>query len=192
MKLIVGLGNYGEQYEQTRHNVGFSVIDKIAQKINVTLSKNNFNGVFYMNQDFILAKPYTYMNLSGNFVKQIVNFYKIYVEDIIVIYDDLDTPLGQAKMKTIGGSGGHKGMNDIIQKLDTENIHRLKIGIGRPKNKIDISTFVLSKFDKKEEEIINLVIDKSADAVISSIYNGFRNVMNNFSYKGKKNEINRN
>lgn len=188
MKLIVGLGNPGMKYEKTRHNVGFMVIDEIVKKLNLTLTWDaDFNGFFYHNADFIVAKPSTYMNLSGNFVLQIANFYKINPKEILIIRDDLDTLLGQAKIKLSGGSGGHNGMKHIIQCLASEEMAQLKIGVGRPENKqMSIAAYVLEKFPEDEVKTIDLVVNKAADAAISSIYNGYRNVMNNFNYKGKK------
>ena len=191
MKLIVGLGNPGIKYDKTRHNVGFMVIDRIAKKLNVVLSNHEFNGFFYHNSDFILAKPNTYMNLSGNFVLQIANYYKINAKDILIIRDDLDTSLGQAKIKLSGGAGGHNGMKHIINSFSSEEMAQLKLGIDRPKNKaMEIASYVLADFDNDEKEVIDLVIDKAADAAISCIYNGYRNVMNNFNYQRKKDEIN--
>lgn len=188
MKLIVGLGNPGDKYIGTRHNLGFEVVDSIAKKINVKLNLDGFGGIFYMNQDFILAKPQTYMNRSGDFVQKIANYYKIKPENILIIYDDLDTELGKVKLKIAGSSGGHRGMQSIIDNMNSQEINRIKIGIGRPsKNKkIDISTYVLSNFDPHEVEIIAVVINKAVDAITSSIYNGFRNVMNNFNNERKK------
>lgn len=189
MKLIVGLGNPGQEYTSTRHNVGFDVIDCIAKKINVEVSLNKFNGLVYIDGDFILAKPQTFMNLSGSFVQKICEFYKILPQDVIVIYDDLDTPLGQAKIKTSGGSGGHNGIKNIIEVLNDENFARIKIGIGRPQNlKRKIPSYVLGKFPKDERKIVDLVIEKSADAVLSSIYNGLKNVINKFNQKEKNND----
>lgn len=186
MKLIVGLGNPGNEYSNTRHNVGFSVVDDICKKLNVNLTENKFNGVFYKNKDFILAKPMTFMNNSGLFVHQIKNFYNIEISDIFVIYDDLDTELGQAKIKTKGSAGGHNGMNSIIKQLGTDEINRMKIGIGRPKDNRNIAKYVLEKFSNYEQKIIDLVIDKAAQATTNVIYNGVRIVVNSFNKKESK------
>lgn len=186
MKLIVGLGNPGDKYKQTRHNIGFNVVDNIANKLNIDVNKHNFEGVFYINQDFVLAKPLTFMNKSGTFVEKIAHYYNISPHDILIIRDDLDTELGQVKLRLSGGSGGHNGMKDIIEKLKSNEINQLKIGIGRPKNEqLSISSFVLKQFDEEELPIVEKIIDSAADAVISSIYNGFKNTMNNFN-RGKK------
>lgn len=189
MKLIVGLGNPGDEYINTRHNVGFQTIDKICKKLDIKLTDTKFNGVFYKNKDFILAKPMTYMNNSGLFVEQIRNWYNIEISDIFIICDDLDTEIGQAKIKTKGSSGGHNGMNSVIKHIGTDEINRLKIGIGKP-IKGDISKYVLEKFSNNEKEIIDLVIDKAAQATINVIYNGVRIVVNNFNKKTKKSKKN--
>ncbi|PZV99866.1 aminoacyl-tRNA hydrolase [Metamycoplasma auris] len=180
LKLIVGLGNPGEEYEKTRHNVGFMVIDQLAKKLQAPLREKKFNGVFFKNNEFILAKPLTYMNNSGEFVRAIANYYDILIDDIIIVYDDLDTQLGKVNIRQKGSSGGHKGMSSIISHLNTEEIKRLKIGIGRDSNIID---YVLGKFSFEDFKIIEKVIDYSAEALISFIYNDIRYVMNHFSKK---------
>ncbi len=184
MKLIVGLGNPGNEYENTRHNIGFQVVDEIAKKINVKLSKEKFDALFYMNDDFILIKPTTYMNLSGEVVKKVTDFYKISPKDILVICDDLDIKVGQAKIKISKSSGGHNGIKNIIEKIGTSEFYRLKIGIGRPEKKsTSISSHVLEPFDNIQKPIIDKVIIEAADAVTSIIYNGIHYVINNFNRK---------
>lgn len=186
MKLIVGLGNPGDQYKETRHNIGFLVIDAIAKQLQIELNKTNFGGIYYINQDFILAKPLTYMNNSGSFVKSLVDYYKIEPNDILIIRDDLDIPFGIVRLRISGGAGGHNGMKDIIDKVKSNEINQLKIGIDRPENKnISISSYVLGKFNDNEFIELPELINDCADAVTSAIYNGFRNTMNNF-YKGRK------
>lgn len=148
MKLIVGLGNPGKEYENTRHNIGFEIIDLIASKKGVELKNEKFKGVFYKGEEFILAKPLTYMNLSGDFVQAISAFFKIDTKDILVIFDDMDLPLGELRYRATGSSGGQNGIKDIINKLGTEDIRRIKIGIGRP---IHASVdHVLGKFTSEE------------------------------------------
>ncbi|ENY53797.1 aminoacyl-tRNA hydrolase [Metamycoplasma alkalescens] len=180
MKLIVGLGNPGVEYEKTRHNVGFMVIDKLSEKLEAPLKEKKFNGIFFKNKDVILAKPLTYMNNSGEFVKAISEYYDILIDDIIVVYDDMDTELGKVNIRQKGSSGGHNGINSIIQHLKTDEIKRLKIGIGRSNNAIN---FVLGKFSFADYQIIEKVIDVATEALISFIYNDIRYVMNNFSNK---------
>lgn len=184
MKLIVGLGNPGDEYINTRHNVGFQIIDLICEEYNVSLNSNKFNGVFFVEKDVIFAKPYTFMNNSGSFVKELINFYKIDISDILVIFDDLDSEVGQAKIKTVGSAGGHNGMKDIIEKLNTDEIKRLKIGIGRPKNSKMVSKYVLSNIPKADILTFNKVKKQAAQAAISFVYNDIRLVINSFN--GKK------
>ena len=186
MKLIVGLGNPGFQYENTRHNVGFMVIDEIAKKLNLNINQKKFDSLLFVNSDFILLKPLTFMNLSGKAVKSVVDFFKIDTSDIIIVCDDLDIKLGQAKIKISNSSAGHNGIKSIIEKLETSNFYRLKIGIGRPENKeTKLSSYVLGKFNSTEKKVIDKVIDKSAEAIISIIYNDINYVVNLFNQKGK-------
>ncbi|MBR2022385.1 MAG: aminoacyl-tRNA hydrolase [Mycoplasmataceae bacterium] len=186
MKLIVGLGNPGFQYENTRHNVGFMVIDEIAKKMNLNINQKKFDSLLFVNSDFILLKPLTFMNLSGKAVKSVVDFFKIDISDIIIVCDDLDIKLGQAKIKISNSSAGHNGIKSIIEKLETSNFYRLKIGIGRPENKeTKLSSYVLGKFNSTEKKVIDKVIDKSAEAIISIIYNDINYVVNLFNQKGK-------
>lgn len=174
MKLIVGLGNPGNNYENTRHNVGFMVIDKLLTKLNLSLDESNFNGQYtkfkYKDESYIVAKPLTYMNLSGNFIQQIMHFYKINIEDIIVISDDLDLPVGSLRFKTTGSSGGHNGLKDIIKCLSTEDFKRIKIGIGRDKN-MDIVNYVLQKIPSDQKVLIDKAIDNAVNMLIELIDN---------------------
>ncbi len=189
MKLIVGLGNPGKEYEDTRHNVGFKVIDKIAENIGKVKFSNKFDASFYNGIDFILLKPQTFMNLSGKSVKQVVDFYKINPSDIFVICDELDIPVGQAKIKISSSSGGHKGIENIINQIGTPEFYRLKIGIGRPKNKsFKISDYVLSKFEPNEDKVIKKVISEAADISLSYIYNDINFVISDFNGRNKRNE----
>ena len=147
MYLIIGLGNPEQEYSKTRHNMGFNTINKIAQKYNIEINKNKFQGL-YQNviiegKKAILIKPQTYMNLSGNCVQEFANFYKIEKENIIVIYDDMDIDAGQIKIRKKGSAGGHNGMKSIIQRLGTEEFPRIRIGIGRPKHNLFHLHYVL-------------------------------------------------
>lgn len=148
MKIIVGLGNPGKQYESTRHNLGFLVIDELTKRLGVELDKEKFNGVYTMvgtgDDRFIIAKPMTFMNLSGDFVRDIMSFYKIELEDLIVFTDDKDMELGKLKLRSSGSSGGQNGIKDIINKLGTENFTRAKLGIGSHPQ-IQTKDYVLGK-----------------------------------------------
>lgn len=180
MKLIVGLGNPGTQFNKTRHNVGFEAIDKLVQQLNVKLKKSKFNGLIYKGPNYIIAKPTTFMNLSGDFVLNISSFYNIKLSDILVIYDDIDCKIGNLKFKNSGGHNGQNGIKDIIFKLQTPNFNRIKIGIGRPTNKsMDIANYVLGKYDNNDK--IANSIDKAKEAAIFFINNSFDLLMNKFS-----------
>ena len=169
MKLVVGLGNYPKEYEKTRHNVGFMVIDEWLRRHNLSLLENKFKGWFikFKNQDdedWIVAKPYTYMNLSGQFVRAIVDFYRIDPQDILVIMDDVDLPVGTWRVKKTGSSGGQKGMQNIIDMLCRDDIKRIKIGIGRPTHG-DMVHWVTGKFSEDERKKVQPAILKSADFI---------------------------
>ena len=152
MKLIVGLGNPGIEYKNTRHNIGFYYLDLLANKYNLTF-KEKYNGMYTKtiinSEDVILLKPLTYMNLSGECVIKFVNYYKIKNEDILIIHDDLDIDIGRIKLKENGSSGGHNGIKSIIDNLNTEKFKRLKIGISK-NNLYDTKDYVLGKFTKDE------------------------------------------
>lgn len=158
MKLIVGLGNPGKEYEKTRHNIGFEIVDIFAKEHNFPLFKEKFKGLIsektIAGEKVILLKPQTYMNLSGDSVVQVVNFYKIDVKnDMVVVFDDMDLPLGKLRIKINGSSGGHNGIKSIISHLGSD-FYRLKFGIGRAKEKNENINFVLGRFSKEDEETI--------------------------------------
>ena len=171
MKLIVGLGNPGKEYEATRHNIGYKAIDAFIHKHNIKLNKKKFTGHFYKGDDFIIAKPDTYMNNSGDFVGPLAKFFKIENEDILVVYDDMDTPVGKATMKKNGSGGGQNGMKDIIDKLGTKEIPRLKIGIGRPKN--GAKNHVLGTFAPLQIQQLNEIKDDIVRGMEIFLKDGF-------------------
>jgi len=150
MKLIVGLGNPGNEYINTRHNIGFMCIDSYASYKNVEITKKKFNGIFTIffdgDEQIILLKPQSYINLSGEVIKKFIDYYKISLEDILIINDDLDLTIGKIKLKPSGSSGGHNGLKNIELHLATKQYKRLKIGISNDKN-IDTKDYVLSKID---------------------------------------------
>lgn len=164
MKLIVGLGNPGKEYQNTRHNIGFRFIDNFADKNNIRIEKEKFNGLYTKtiieNETVILLKPLSYMNLSGEVIKKFVDYYKIKVEDILVINDDLDLNLAKFRLRRSGSSGGHNGLKNIELCLQTNNFKRLKIGISNNKQ-IETKDYVLGSFSKEEEnkliEIYNTI-----------------------------------
>ncbi|WP_438341515.1 aminoacyl-tRNA hydrolase [Mycoplasma sp. 3341] len=179
MKLIVGLGNPGKEYEHTRHNVGFDVIDILASRLQAPAFREKFKGEYSKTDDYILAKPLTFMNSSGDFVKALMQFYKINIDDLIVVYDDMDHAVGKAVIKTSGSAGGHNGLDDIIQKLGTKEIKRLKIGIGRPIG--NLKNYVLNRFSPEQDKIVRQVMEKSAQVLETYIFNDIRFAITQFN-----------
>ena len=155
MKLIVGLGNPGREYENTRHNIGFHTIDKFASKLGVSITKSKFSGLYVETlingEKVILLKPQSYINLSGEVIRKFMDFYKIPISDILIINDDLDLQVGTYKLKQKGSSGGHNGLKNIELHLKTQEYKRIKIGISNNK-KIDTKDYVLGKLSKEEDE----------------------------------------
>ena len=186
IKLIVGLGNPGKAYENTRHNMGFKVIDNIANRLEVFKWKER-DGAKYFDCHLdlcrvVFLKPQKYMNLSGDVMIKFVNFLDIKTEDILIISDDLDLPLGAIKLKEKGSSGGHNGLKNIEHQLKTNEYKRIKLGISNNKE-IDTKDYVLGKFSKQEQKILNATIDKAADAVLESIGKPFQEVMSKYNTK---------
>lgn len=186
MKIIIGLGNPGNEYKFTKHNIGFLVIDYLIKKNNLILDQKKFNGIFTKiklnNQDVILAKPMTYMNLSGEFVQKIVNYYNISNDDILVIYDDISIDLGRIKITKKGSSGGHNGIKNIIDKINTTEFKRIKIGINNIKDRdFEIKKIVLTKFDSNEIEIIEKQFEKINKIIVYFVNNEIEKAMNEFN-----------
>ena len=158
MRLIVGLGNPGKEYENTRHNIGFIMIDEIARSLNVTIKQEKFNGSFakvnYKDDQLILLKPQKYMNLSGEIVKKYVDYFKIPIENILIISDDLDMPVGKIKLKLFGSPGGHNGLKNIEQHLKTSHYKRIKVGISNDK-KMDTKDYVLGNLSMEDKNKID-------------------------------------
>ena len=186
MKLIVGLGNPGSEYEMTRHNCGFRVIDAFADASGVDIDKEDFSGVYgrfkYNDEDIYLLKPLTMMNLSGKSVQEFVHFFKIPVENILIIYDDMAIAPGTIRLRQNGSSGGQKGMQNIIEKLGTQEIKRIRIGIGEPK--YDGIDHVLGKPRGKEAEDIEFAIQHAVGAIREFLIHDFQNAMSKFNGGG--------
>lgn len=186
MKMIVGLGNPGKEYENTRHNVGFMVLDNWMNKHNFTFDKNKLNGLYsiikYNNEDVLVLKPLSFMNLSGTVIRAFMNYYKIDVNDLLVIYDDKDIALGSVKLKKNGSSAGHNGIKNIIENLKTENFKRLKVGLS--KNNVDMVSFVLGKFNNEEMCKLNVVLNETNDILDDYFVMTFDNLMNKYNKKG--------
>ncbi|UMZ75272.1 aminoacyl-tRNA hydrolase [Natranaerofaba carboxydovora] len=185
MNLIVGLGNPGVKYKETRHNVGFMVVEEVAkrneEKIDQSKYKSIYGQVLIENEKAFLIKPMTYMNKSGESLIQWKNFYKIENKNILVIYDDMDMEEGKIKIKPQGGAGGHRGLASIINCLGSEQIPRLKIGIGKPKPPIQPSDYVLQKFNDEELEVIKQVIGQAARAAEEFCYKPLEDIMTKYN-----------
>lgn len=186
MKLIVGLGNPGRKYKKTRHNIGFMVVDELLARHHLKLDKTKFNGDFAMEmiagEKVILLQPQTYMNLSGNAVRPLMDYYGIEIEDVLVVYDDLDLPTGKIRLRAKGGHGGHNGMRSLIEHFGTKEFNRIRFGVGRPNSAIPIVDYVLNDFAKAEAETIQDSIGKAADACEDWIRGkDFIDVMNDYN-----------
>ncbi len=187
MKLVVGLGNKGREYENTRHNMGFMLVDRYLQYKNITdRFKEKFNAMYIEttinNEKVIFIKPMTYMNNSGIAVRAFVDFYKLNSEDILVISDDLDLDLGKFRLRRNGSSGGHNGLKSIISQLGTDNFKRLRIGISNDKD--DVINYVLSKFSKKELGEIDTMFDTLVDVLDDYFVMDFTSLMSKYNRKG--------
>ena len=186
MKLIVGLGNPGREYAMTRHNCGFRVIDDFADAAGVDIDKEQFRGVYgrlkHNGEDILLFKPLTMMNLSGTAVQEISHYFKIDVEDILVIYDDMALEPGTVRLRLNGSSGGQKGMQNIIDNLGTEEIKRIRIGIGEPQ--FDSIDWVLGKPSGEDKVKIDEAIDRATKAIREYLIHDFQNAMSKFNGGG--------
>ena len=186
MKLIVGLGNPGREYENTRHNIGFMTIDKFALKKGVEISKSKFNGLYaevnINNEKVILLKPQSFINLSGEVIRKFVDFYKIAVEDILVINDDLDLPVGVFKLRQHGSSGGHNGLKNIELHLGTQEYKRIKIGISNNKL-MDTKDYVLGKISKEEAKLLEEVENTCLDILDDYFNMSFDTLMSKYNHK---------
>ena len=185
MYIIVGLGNPEPEYSNTRHNMGFDTINKIAKKYNIEFSKTNFKGIYgtgrIEGEKVILLKPQTYMNLSGESIKEIIDFYKLNTDNLIIIYDDIDIEPGIIKLRKTGGPGTHNGMKSVIKEIGTEKFPRVRIGIGKPEHKGDLINYVIGKIPEEDKKILEKSTDVAKDAVIEIIKNGMDKAMNLFN-----------
>ena len=186
--VIVGLGNPGKEYEKTPHNVGFMMIDEIARvnKLEFRLEKKHEAMIatgMICGKKCHLIKPLTYMNLSGNAVRSFVEYYNIPLDEVLVIFDDMDLPLGKLRIRKSGSAGGHKGMKSIIENLKTNDICRIRVGIDKPKEGMDVINFVLHKLSKEEMNTLVETISKAPEMIDVTIKNGINYMMN--IYNGK-------
>lgn len=183
--LFVGLGNPGREYRTNRHNFGFMLIDRIAVRLNArgmrVQSKAIVTSALYGDNKLILAKPQTYMNLSGQAIQGLARFYKLPLENMLVAHDDLDIPYGTIRLRPGGGPGGQKGVASTIERLGTKDFARLRLGIGRPPGRMDPAAYVLQDFSKDEEKILSEILDRAADAALEFVKNGLDAAMNKFN-----------
>lgn len=183
--LIVGLGNPGREYRDNRHNVGFMLVDRLCKELLITPGKVQSKAIIatgqYAGKKIILAKPQTFMNLSGQSVSGLLRFYKIPNERLLVAHDDLDIPFGTMRIRPGGGAGGQKGVGSIIQQLGGQNFARLRLGIGRPPGQMDPAAYVLQDFSRQEQETLSAVLDRGVKAALSFIEIGLEPTMNQFN-----------
>ncbi len=187
MRIIFGLGNPGLRYRKTRHNIGFQIVDRLAERHHIPISSRRFKSLYGKGwidvEEVILAKPMTYMNRSGEAVREALDFFHLSTEDLIIVHDDLDLPFGRLRFKRKGGDGGHQGVRSIVEALGKHNFLRLKVGIGRPPVGIDPSEYVLSPFDEIEQSRLGKVISRGAEAIKVLLLEGIESAMNQFQRK---------
>lgn len=192
MKMIVGLGNPGRKYEKTRHNIGFIVVEEVAKQVEIIKAFNKFNAhvalATYQNQQVCLVKPQTYMNLSGEAVFALANYYKIQPKDILVISDDMDLPIGKIRIRAFGGAGGQKGLQNIIDLLKTNQFPRVRVGIGKS-NVMDAAAYVLGKIDQQDKDVMFEAILKASYACLMFVYSPIEIVMNTYNSENNGNSI---
>ena len=190
MYLIVGLGNPGEEYIKTRHNMGFKVIDKLSAKYSIEVNHSKFKGMYgtglINGEKIILFKPYTYMNLSGEAVEQIAAFYKVSLEDLIVIYDDIDIAPGLIRIRKSGSAGSHNGMKSVTQMMGSTAFPRVRVGTGKPDNTDRLIEYVIGAIDEDEKPLLEEGIQKAADAVSMIIEENIDLAMNRFNIRPEK------
>jgi len=183
--LIVGLGNPGREYKDSRHNLGFMLVDRLSVRLNARLTrvqaKSLVGSVNYEGNKLILAKPQTYMNLSGQSIQGLAHFYKVPLENMLVAHDDLDLPFGAIRVRPGGGPGGQKGVASTIERLGTKDFRRLRIGIGRPPGRMDPSDYVLQNFTQTDMTFLSEILERAADAALTFVTEGLNAAMNKFN-----------
>ncbi len=185
MYLIIGLGNPEDNYSRTRHNMGFDVINKIAEKFDIQVNKQKFKALYgtgmINGEKVILVKPQTYMNLSGESVQEFVNFYKVENKDILVIYDDIDTIPGKIRIRKSGGPGTHNGMRSVVSSLGSEDFMRIRVGIGCPEFKGELINYVIGYIPDEQYEILKKGVELASESVEEILKNGIDIAMNKFN-----------
>lgn len=187
LQLVAGLGNPGLAYKKTRHNIGFMLIDYIADLYSIDINKKRFGSVFgrgaVEGKDVIIAKPVSFMNNSGPPVRKLADYFKISKKNLIVIHDDIDLELGRIKIKEKGGHGGHNGIKSLVNAFEGDDFVRLRIGIGRPDIHMDVADYVLSCFNNKDKKIMEHIIKKAKDALVTILCDGIIDGMNKYNIK---------
>ena len=185
--LIIGLGNPGKRYEQTRHNIGFMTLDALAAQLEIDLKQKSFNALWgkgaLAGKNVLLAQPQTFMNLSGTAVRQLQSFFKTEISNLVVIHDDLDLPFGSIRLKAGGGTAGHKGLASIESNLGSSEFTRVRLGIGKPVDKSRIEGYVLEPFRKEEQTVLPDVIQRAADASAEIVLNGLQQAIGKYQTK---------
>lgn len=183
--LITGLGNPGREYRFNRHNVGFMLLDKLAEHLEVSFSRLESKALVtktnYSNARLILVKPQTYMNNSGQAVGSLLRFYKVPLENLFVVYDDVDLPLGTIRIRSGGGSAGQKGMKSIIERLGSQDFPRIRIGVGRPPGRMSAADYVLQDFSSDEKTLISETLDRGVEATLMFVREGLETAMNRYN-----------
>lgn len=185
MKLIIGLGNPEKDYAGTRHNMGFDVINELSKKYDIEVNKSKFKSLYgdgvIEGKKVILLKPQTFMNLSGEAVYEIVSFYKLDLEDILVIYDDLDIEPGKIRVRKSGSPGSHNGIKSVTHYLKSNNFARVRVGIGKPEGSIDLIEYVIGGIDTEEKHLLKEGVDRATEAVIEILKNDINSAMNKYN-----------
>ena len=185
MYVIIGLGNPEADYSGTRHNMGFNVINELAKKYDIEVTKKKFKALcgdgVIEGKKVLLVKPQTYMNLSGDAVREVIAFYKVPLEDILVVYDDLDIDPGKIRIRKSGSPGSHNGMKSVTDVLGTTEFARIRVGIGKPNNNMNLIEYVIGGIDEGEKELLNEGVGKATDAVIEIMKNNIDSAMNKFN-----------
>jgi len=193
IKMIVGLGNLGPRYAKNRHNIGFQIVDELAEEHGLRFDKRQFKAQIALGniegQRVLLVKPQTYMNLSGEAVQPLASYYKADLEDLMVVFDDMDLPVGVIRLRPFGGAGGHNGMKSIIQRLGSNKFPRLRVGIGRPPGRMDPAAYVLQDFSDDEEAIMVQVRDRAVQALETWLKSGIDAAMNAFNITKLQNSL---
>ncbi len=183
--LIAGFGNPGRQYRENRHNVGFMLLDQLAGKLDVSFTRMESNALVcktsHDGQRLVLAKPQTYMNQSGQPVASLLRYYRVELDRLMVVYDDVDLDLGVLRIRPEGGSAGQKGIASVIDRLGTQQFARMRIGIGRPPGRMDAAAYVLQDFSESERSMLGEVLDRGVDAVLTFVTDGIDAAMNKYN-----------